>query len=215
MDKEQERNRIIVDRGLAKGGLRIHGVNPALLVGKILREKIQDGHYWYMKGMGLGFYGLLDECRLNVHIVGTYLNVAKTKVCKFITLLFRLLQQDKIIPFDVVEWLIIGDHGYKYLTVLFMVYARLVWEDNVQLYKVLESKYSDYRRIRIINNGVVKLTYIDEIADMLLNTQENDFCGMTLPRLINRWVLEDSGKLEERESELMDEFEDELDAMDE
>lgn len=198
---------IVIDRGLAQTGIKVHGINPALLVEKILRERIQDSYYWHTIASTLTFYELLDECVKNVHIIGTYLKQSKTEVCKFIILIFRLLQfNPQLITFDIVKWLIVGDHGFKYLTVLFMLYARIVWEDPVDVWNVLESKLNDFRKIRLIDNdGTVKLYHIDEIANMLL--QNDKFIDMALPRLVNRWVLEEKSGLEERESELMDEFE--------
>jgi pre-mRNA-splicing factor 38A len=211
MDTDAKREVIVVDRGLARTKKKVHGVNPALLFEKILREKIQDAQYWFLKASRLEFYDILKECVDNVVVIGTYLNASKSKICMFIALLFRLIQLDITISDDIVEWIIIGDHGYKYLTVLFMIYARLMWEDNVKLWTLLESKLKDYRKIRILENGVVRITYIDEISDDLLIN--NKFIDMTLPRIVNRWVLEDSGALEERESELMDEFEEEINAL--
>lgn len=213
MESEQskgDRNRqnaLIVDRGLAKSGTKVHGVNPALLIEKILRERIQDAHYWHLRASQLGFYEVLYECVESVVVVGTYVNAARTKACKFVVLLFRLLQFE-VLPEDVVEWLVAGEHGFKYLSVLFMVYARLMWEDQAKLWTVLEARLDDFRRIRVVENGAVRLAHVDEIADSLL--EEAKFVDMALPRLVNRWVLEEQGVLEERESALVDEFEREL-----
>lgn len=202
---------IIIDRGLVKSGTKIHGLNPALLIEKILREKIQDLVYWTLIASKLSFFELLEACVDDIGVVGIYSNDDKTKVSNFVTLLFRLIQLSDEINDQIIEWLIVGDHGFKYLTVLFMVFARIIWEDSTKIWKVLESKLSDYRKIRIFdNNNKVKISYIDEIADMLLNNN-NSFLGLTLPRLVNRWILEDLGKLEERESLIMDEFENEID----
>ena len=209
-NEREKRDTLITDRGLARSGLRVHGVNPALLVEKILRERVQDGHYWHLQACNLQFYELLTECSTEVTVVGTYLNVAKTKVTKFLSLLFRLLQLPEIIDADVVKWIIIGDHGFKYLTVLFMLYARLVWEDGVLIWKVLEEKLADYRKIRVVENGVVSLSHVDELAEQLLDSDKNSFFGLSLPRLVKRWVLEENGDLEDRESEMLDAFEEQL-----
>lgn len=209
IDKKTNPNKsIIIDRGLARSGIKIHGVNPALLIEKILREKIQDSHYWHIKVSNLEFFELLDECVNGIQLIGTYSTNSKTKVCKFIVLLFKLLQFDKI-DIEIVKWIISGDHGFKYLTVLFMLYARIIWEDSILIWNTLELKLNDYRKIRIINSfGIVTISHIDEIADLLL---ENDkFIDMALPRISNRWVLEERMDIGERESELMDEFEDEI-----
>lgn len=199
-----KRDTIIVDRGLASGGQRVHGLNRVLLMEKILREKVLDSQYWHVKASQLQFYGLLKECVLHVGCVGTYENSAKTKTTKFVALLLRLLQLAEI-PKDVVEWLVVGDHGHVYLSVLFMVYVRLVFEDSAEIWKLLERKYNEYDKVRYIENGRVTDRHIDEIADGLL--MESHFVDMTLPRLVRRWVLEEKGQLEERESLLADEFE--------
>lgn len=206
-DDKSKKNVLIIDRGLARSGIKVHGVNPALLIEKILRERIQDAHYWHLTVSQLDFYGVLDECVESVMVVGTYSNSSKTKTCKFIVLLFRLLQFEPV-PEDVVEWLIVGNHGFKYLTVLFMVYARIVWENQARIWTVLESKLDDFRKIRVIENGVVRLSHVDEIADSLL--EKDKFVDTAMPRLVNRWVLEEQSALEERESRLMDEFEQEV-----
>ena len=214
MEPEQSRedknrqNALIIDRGLARSGTKVHGVNPALLIEKILRERILDAHYWHLQVSQLGFYEVLDECVESVVVVGTYVNASRSKACKFVVLLFRLLQFE-VLPEDVVEWLICGEHGFKYLSVLFMVYARLMWEDQAKLWMVLEAKLDDYRRVRLVENGVVRLSHVDEIAESLL--ERDKFVDMAMPRLVNRWVLEEQGVLEERESALVDEFEQELD----
>lgn len=203
--------KITVDRGLSVAG-KIHGVNPALLIDKILREKIQDSAYWHITASRLTFYDILQECAANVHIVGTYLNKGKTKVTKFIALLFRLLQLEKI-DAEVVTYLITGDHGYKYITLLFMVYARLTWEDSTVVWETLETRMSDYKRIRkVVEGGVIQVSFIDVLADELLMLDR--FMDLALPRLVNRWVLEERG-LPERESTVMDEFEQELEELEE
>lgn len=201
---------LIIDRGLVKGKIKIHGVNPSLLLEKILRERIQDSHYWYLKVSNLQFYQLLDECVNNIVIVGTYIDNSHSKPCMFVSLLFRLIQLQP--PNDIVEWIIIGNHKFKYLSILFMLYARLMWEDSKKIWLIFEQKLSDFRKIRIVENNIVKIVHFDEIVDSLLINDK--FLDIALPRLINRWVLEDSGELDQRESVLIDEFEDEIDQID-
>lgn len=198
---------ITIDRGLAKGVKRVHGLNPVLLVEKILRERIQDSQQWMARVSNMSFWDVLREACLNLTLVGTYINTGKTRVSLFMMLLLRLLQLPKIDD-DIVEWLVTGDHGYKYATVLFMVYARIMWEDSKSIYLLLEQKLDDYRKIKVFNGMKFELTTIDQIADDLLICKS--FFGMSLPKLINRWILEDSGDLEERESKLAEEFEKQL-----
>lgn len=209
---DSKRDVITIDRGLAHGGQHAHGLNRSLLMEKILRERILDSPYWYITVVNLQFFQILDECVSSVGLIGSYVNNSKTRPCKFICLLFRLLQLPTI-PGDVVEWVVVGNHGFKYLTVLFMLYARLIWEDQAKLWVMLESRFSDYRKIRTVQNGKVGLSTVDQMSDALL--YRDTFFGMALPRLVNRWVLEEAGVLEERESELMDEFEQEVEGLDE
>lgn len=204
---EDKKDGIITDRGLAKGVKRVHGLNPVLLVEKILRERIQDSQQWMAGVCNMSFWDVLREACLNLTLVGTYINLNKTKVSTFMMLLLRLFQLPKLDD-DIVEWLVTGDHGYKYATVLFMVYARVMWEDSKMIYLLLEQKLDDYRKIKVFNGTKFELTTIDQIADDLLNNKP--FFGMFLPRLINRWILEESGELDERESKLAEEFERQL-----
>lgn len=204
---EDKKDGIIIDRGLAKGVKRVHGLNPVLLLEKILRERIQDSQQWMAGVCNMSFWDVLREACLNLTLVGTYINLNKTKVSTFMMLLLRLFQLPKLDD-DIVEWLVTGDHGYKYATVLFMVYARVMWEDSKMIYLLLEQKLDDYRKIKVFNGTKFELTTIDQIADDLLNNKP--FFGMFLPRLINRWILEESGELDERESKLAEEFERQL-----
>lgn len=199
---------ISVDRGLFKGTQKIHGLNPALLVEKIVRERIQDSHYWISKASTINFYSLLDECIDSVHVVGVYINKGKTVVSRFMCLLFRLIHIQP--PIDVVLWLVdFRNHKFKYICVLFSLYYRIICENPVEIYNVLEPLLEDYRKIRVFDlDGTVKIAHVDEIIDGLLETSK--FYGITLPLLTKRWVLEEKGELEERESKLMEEFEQEL-----
>lgn len=209
---DEKKVELTVDRGLAKGVSRVHGLNPVLLIEKILRERIQDSYYWLAQACNMSFWDVLRAACLKLPLVGTYINGAKTRVASFMALLLRLLQLPAIND-EIVEWLIVGNHKHKYATVLFMVYGRLIWEDSKSIYLLLERKLDDYRKIKVFDGSEFTISTVDQIADDLLN--KNKFFDMALPKLVNRWVLEDTLILEERDSKLADEFEQQIEDEDE
>ena len=103
------------------------------------------------------------------------------------------------------------------------MYVRLVFP-AVEVYRILEPLYNDYRKLRIrFMTGLILeicsreellttligdfiLSHVDEFIDELLSDERS--CGLTLPRLMKRQVLEDRGELGPRQSRLEAELED-------
>lgn len=199
---------LIVDRGLVKSGKKIHGQNPANLIPKIIREKILDSMYWKLVVQNLDLYQLIDECVLNVAMVGSYSNSIKTKPSNFICVLFRLIHLDPSL--DIIEYLINGPSQFKYLRALAAVYYRLVSESDVNTWTTLEPQLENSANLRIFNssNGVSTI-HFDELIDKLLT--DGRLHEFVFPRLVKRVVLEESGLLDPRESSIMDEFDDIID----
>lgn len=78
---------------------------------------------------------------------------------------------------------------------------RLTFEPAEEVYKVLEPLLGDYRKLRRrTRDGAQALTFMDQFVDDLLT--KDRVCATILPRLTQRTILEDDGKLEERESPL-------------
>lgn len=193
------------DRGLAKNVRQVHGVNPVLLIEKIIRERIQDLVYWKLNCFGIDILKFVEKAA-NLKIV-TGANIHNNP-SHFQCLLMKLLQ---IQPKMEVIREFLSQRRFKYLTCLAMFYVRLVC-DLKEVYQKLEPFLEDYRKIRFRDSPYteVKLYHIDEFADDLLHKER--VCDLILPRLVNRVVLEDAGELEtvldsESDSEEIDESE--------
>merc|ERR1712157_12607 len=77
--------------------------------------------------------------------------------------------------------------------------------DSIDIYKILEPYYNDFRKIKYQRpDGVFQILHIDEFVDNLLH--EERFLSMQLPRLVKRRVFEANDQLEPRISPLEDEF---------
>ncbi|KAI0460855.1 hypothetical protein LJB42_001502 [Komagataella kurtzmanii] len=195
---------ITIDRGLAQNVEKIHGVNPVFLIDKILREKILDSLFWKKHCFLLDILELQDLAS-EVEIIGTYDNNQNSRATDYICLLLKMLQLQ---PKDEIVIYMLTQPYFKYVTALAALYIRLVFP-SVRVYQLLEPLLNDYRKLRIRKHGNADLTYVDQLVDELL--AEEKFCGLTLPRLVNRLRLEDDGLLDPRESELQSELENEED----
>lgn len=174
-----------------QGATSIHHVNPALLIEKILRERIFESLYWKEYCFGLTVATLCDRAVELQYVGGTYAN---HRVTPFICVLFKLvlLQPRREI---VMEYL--NQQDFKYLRALAAFYIRLFYVSE-EVYQLLEPFLGDYRKLRMRSIQGVTLTYMDEFIDSLL-TQER-VCEIALPRMTKRIVLEDAGKLEPKTS---------------
>lgn len=193
--KAAHSRQIVVDRGVQHGAKRIHGKNPVLLVEKILRERIFDSIYWQKECQLRNQLTLLDEVVEHVQLVSVYVDEARTKPTKFISLVLRLLQLQP--SDDIIDYLL-NQTDFKYLTALAALYIRLT-RPSVQVYEKLEPLLLDYRKLNVID-GTARVSHIDEYIDGLLT--ERKFNEMILPRLIPREQLEEDSKLAPRDSPL-------------
>ncbi|OWB58841.1 hypothetical protein B5S28_g4925 [[Candida] boidinii] len=209
-----DRDVLYVDRGLASNVKKIHGINPVLLIEKILREIILDSLYWKKDCFNLNCLTILDQI-VDIKLIGTYSNSNKTRPTKFICLLLKLLQLQP--NKEIINYLLI-QKDFKYLTALAALYIRITY-DSIDIYTLLEPLLNDRRKLIIIDGKSTKLdefksttitsiTYMDEFIDNLLNNSK--FIDLMLPRLLPRLQLEDQDVIEPRESELQSEFEDNL-----
>lgn len=180
----------ITDRGMAQGPLSIHGINPALLIEKIIRERIFETLYWKELCFGLNAATLCDRAATLSSIGGQYANQRPTP---FLCLVFKLLQiqpQHEI----VLEYL--NQTEFKYLRAVAAFYIRLAYP-AVQTYQLLEPLLGDYRKLRLRSMAGVTLTFMDQFIDDLLHQER--VCDIALPRLPKRLTLEDNDQLEPRE----------------
>ncbi|CCH45014.1 Pre-mRNA-splicing factor [Wickerhamomyces ciferrii] len=158
---------IIVDRELSKSTHK--GQNSILLIEKIIRERIFDSLYWKQYCFNVNAALILDRC-VEIRCVGGL--ETSGKPMGFICLLVKLIQlmpQREIIEFY------LNQGKFKYLKVLAMVFIRLVYRDG----GLLKKQLNDYRKVRLYEHGEYKLSYVDEIADKLLNDEM--FIGLNLP----------------------------------
>ncbi|CAG79489.1 PRP38 family-domain-containing protein [Yarrowia lipolytica] len=180
----------ITDRGMVHGALSIHGINPALLIEKIIRERIFETLYWKELCFNLNAATLCDRAATLTAIGGQYANQKPTP---FLCLVFKLLQ---IQPSHDIIMEYLNQKEFKYLRAVAAFYIRLAYPP-VKIYTLLEPLLGDYRKLRFRNMGGVTLTYMDQFIDDLLH--EERVCDIALPRLPKRLTLEDAEQLEPRE----------------
>lgn len=134
------------------------------------------------------------------YIGGQYGNQRPTE---FICLLYKLLQ---IAPEKEIIQQYLSIPEFKYLRALAAFYVRLTWDD-VEVHQTLEPLLRDYRKLRIRTNSEIRLTYLDEVVDDLLNAEV--VCDISLPPLRSRLQLEDLDLLEPLSSSSDEEDDDE------
>ncbi|KAI5796298.1 PRP38 family-domain-containing protein [Peziza echinospora] len=179
-------------RGLYEGAT-IHGVNPLLLIEKIIRERIFESLYWKEQAFGLNAATLLDRAVELTFIGGQYANQKPTPFLCLTCKLLQLQPEKEII----LEYL--HDTDFKYLRALAAFYIRLTWS-AVEIFKTLEPLLNDYRKLRVRSQAGFTLTYMDEFIDGLLVKER--MCDVALPRIPTRAQLEDLDELEPRVSAL-------------
>ncbi|OWY90506.1 Pre-mRNA-splicing factor 38A [Phytophthora megakarya] len=178
----------------------IHGVNPQTLVEKIMRNRIYSSVYWKEECFGLTAETLVDKAVELSEVGGTF--GGNQQPTHFLCLLLKMLQLQP--ELEVAKEFVQND-DYKYVTVLGAVYLRLVGK-SLEIYSLLEPLLSDYRKIRRRTVMGWEITHVDEVVDALLH--EEFYLDLSLPRLVDREVLERTEGLAPRRSPL----EDELDA---
>ncbi|TGZ83366.1 PRP38-domain-containing protein [Ascodesmis nigricans] len=190
---------LLDSRGLYDG-VTVHGVNPLLLMEKIIRDRILDSLYYKELCFGLNAATLLDRATELTYLGGVY---STTKPTPFLCLLFKILELQP--PRAIIEaYLDAGGEEWKYLRCLAAMYVRLCW-NAVDVYTTLEKYLADYRKIKIRGQGGWRLGYVDDFIDELLTKER--VCDVALPRMMTRAMLEDVGELEPRESMLGSEVE--------
>ncbi|KAF9158952.1 hypothetical protein DFQ26_007082 [Actinomortierella ambigua] len=188
-----------MDNKTVSDAIAVHGTNPQFLIEKILRTRIYESKYWKEQCFGLTESTIIEKAFNLNYIGGQY---GTQKPTEFICLVLKLLQLQP--NEEIVIKYITGlsedddmDDSNKYLRALGAFYLRLTGKPAT-IYKVLEPLLDDPRKLRKRTlNGFV-LTYMDEFIDELL--REERVCDVVLPRLTKRFILEDSGDLDPRES---------------
>jgi len=88
---------------------------------------------------------------------------------------------------------LLQNEDFKYVRALGAFYMRLTGRP-AEIYECLEPLYNDFRKLRFRHSTGWKITYVDELADELLNGDR--YCGIALPHLPKREVLVNAGYLD-------------------
>ena len=163
------------------------------IIEQIVRNKVYNSSYWKEKCFALTSETIIDNA-LELEYIGGIISTTN-QPSDFICLLVKLIQlnpSEEIID----EYLSIPE--YKYLRALTVLYIRMTYPSS-KVYIKLEPLYNDYRKLRIMNNnGKIELTHMDGYIDDLL--LKDSVINVTMPKLVKRKVLEESGELKQRVS---------------
>ena len=154
---------------------------------KILRLRVYNTKYWKTECFGLTVATLIDKCSDIEYIGGTY--GSNRTPTPFICLLLKLLQINP--EFSIVKELL-NDTTNKYLRALISIYIRIAFRP-IDIYQLLEPILKDYRKLRHRLNTTWTIITMDEFIEELLTS--TFVCDLSLPRMINRNMLERNGKL--------------------
>lgn len=177
--------------------ITVHGMEPQLLIPKIIRERIYENEYWKCNCVAVSFSTTLQKSKKIHYIGGTF--GGNYRPTPFISLLLKFLQ---IFPSEEEQEEMAKTSKYSCALVLFFWRLTL---PTVQVYTKLEPFLSDYRKIRIRKrDGTFYLSHIDEFVEDLL--REDTVCQIPLPRLLKRKLLEDAGQVLPRKSPLENEI---------
>ena len=166
----------------------LHGTDPQNLLEYITRQKIYDSRYWKEECFGLTAVNVLEKASA-LSAVGASFG-ANRRPAKFLCLVLKLLQ---IQPDRELVDEFVAQEDFKYVRALGAFYKRLTGRP-ADVYETLEPLYNDYRKLRYRDVNEWKLIHMDEFVHSLLT--EDRVCGIALPRLPNRTVLEEEGYLD-------------------
>ena len=167
----------------------IHGTNPQNLIEYITRQKIYDSQYWKEECFGLSAVDITEKAALQIKAVGGSYG-GNSKPTRFLCLVLKMLQ---IQPDEEIVEELVSNEDFKYVRALGAFYMRLTGRP-ADIYEHLEALLNDYRPLRRRDMTDWTLTTMDEFVDDLL-TQDR-VCGIALPRLPKREVLEEAGYLD-------------------
>jgi pre-mRNA-splicing factor 38A len=188
--------------------------NPNLIE-KIIRERIYESVFYKQHCYTAKLTDLLQKASTGnncIKYVGTTFG-GNTKPTPFICFLFRLLHYPQLSLGAVVYCLDRIGSEYKYVRALFALYLRMTLPTvksgtGVEVYKLLEPLYQDYRKLRRRRmDGSFDLIRMDEYIESLLLLNGKEDFPLALTPLTKREVLEEIGQLEKRVSPLQEEYE--------
>jgi hypothetical protein len=167
----------------------IHGTNPQNLIEYITRQRIYDSQYWKEQCFGLTAADVAEKAAMHLQAVGSSYG-GNSKPTRFLCLILKMLQ---IQPDEGIIDELINNEEFKYVRALGVFYLRLTGRP-AEIYEKMEPLYNDYRKLKYRNHSGWELMYIDEFIDQLL--REERVCGIALPRLPKREMLEEAGYLD-------------------
>ena len=167
----------------------IHGTNPQNLIEYITRQRIYDSQYWKEQCFGLTAADVVEKAALHLSAIGGSYG-GNSKPTRLLCLILKMLQ---IQPDEGIVDELINNEEFKYVRALGVFYLRLTGRP-AEIYEKLEPLYNDYRKLRFRNPNDWKTLYMDEFIDELLRNDR--VCGIALPRLPKREMLEDAGYLD-------------------
>ena len=166
----------------------VHGTNPQNLIEYITRQKIYDSLYWKEECFGLSASDVAAKAAELKAIGGTF--GGNNKPTRFLALALKLLQ---IQPEDGIIEEFLQNEDFKYVRALGAFYLRLTGRP-AEIFELIEPLYNDFRKLRFRESTGWKITHMDELAHELLTSDR--YCGIALPHLPKRDVLENSGYLD-------------------
>lgn len=167
----------------------LQGTDPQNLMEYIVRQKIYDGRYWKEECFGLNSADVVDKAAQLKCIGGTF--GANGQPTKFLCLTLKLLQLQP--DTELILTFLQQDH-FKYLKALGAFYLRLTGRP-ADIYQHLEPLYQQYSKLRYRDVNEWQILHMDEFIDQLL--MQHHVCGIALPRLPSRQLLQDEGYLED------------------
>ncbi|KAI8874486.1 PRP38-domain-containing protein [Ramicandelaber brevisporus] len=194
---------------------RVRGQDPQRLLEPGLRSRILGSFFWKQECFSLNMVRLVDRAASLTCIGGSY--TAHQRPTEFIGLLLRLLQLQPAL--DVIDELLQQPH-FKYMRALAALYVRLVC-NPADVYPRLDPLYEDGRKLRrLLPSGEYDIIHMDEFVDELARgsntvgtiasieqtTAATRVCGILLPRMPARFILEDAGEVQPRISSVMREL---------
>lgn len=167
----------------------IHGTNPQNLIEYITRQRIYDSQYWKEQCFGLTAADVVEKAAIHLQAIGGSYG-GNSKPTRFLSLILKMLQ---IQPDEGIVDELINNEEFKYVRALGIFYLRLTGRP-AEIYEKLEPLYNNYRKLRFRNPSDWILMHMDEFVDELLRNER--VCGIALPRLPKREMLEEAGYLD-------------------
>ena len=161
---------------------------PQNLVEYITRQKIYDSLYWKEECFGLSASDVATKAVELKALGGSY--GGNSKPTRFLCLILKMLQ---IQPEEGIVEQFLENEDFKYVRALGAFYLRLTGRPS-EIYELIEPLFNDHRKLRYRTPTGWMITYMDQLADELLH--QDRYCGIALPHLPKRDVLETAGYLD-------------------